>query len=64
MSEKTQKLLVDTGTWGICGICGREAVMFDLNLDINICLDCGAHETFTGWQVGRPPEKPSEKKAG
>jgi len=32
-----------------CGICGGAAV-FDLGLDINVCLVCGAHETTRGWQ--------------
>ena len=36
---------------GTCGICGSSAVSFDYNLDINICLKCGAHETVKGWQA-------------
>jgi len=33
-----------------CCICGSSAVTFDLGLDINLCLKCGAHETTKGWQ--------------
>jgi hypothetical protein len=34
-----------------CGICGRVGVYFDLGLDINVCRNCGAHETTVGWQA-------------
>jgi len=45
--------------WWSCGICGSESVIFDRVLDMNICLDCGAHETFTGWQarIVKGPER-------
>jgi hypothetical protein len=36
--------------WGFCGICGSPDVFFDRTLDINVCRNCGAHETTNGWQ--------------
>jgi len=32
-----------------CGVCGSPDVYFDSYMDINICSNCGAHETFKGW---------------
>jgi len=32
-----------------CGVCGSTQVLFDNGLDINICYECGAHETPNGW---------------
>jgi hypothetical protein len=32
-----------------CGICGSFQVLFDNGLDINVCRECGAHETPNGW---------------
>jgi hypothetical protein len=39
-------------TWGVCGICGHDAVVSDPGLDMDLCLDCGAHETAVGWLAG------------
>jgi hypothetical protein len=35
---------------GVCCFCGSYAVYFDGYRDINICGNCGAHETAKGWQ--------------
>ena len=32
-----------------CGICGSLEVLFDNWVDINVCSNCGAHETPNGW---------------
>jgi hypothetical protein len=40
----------DLDDLGECGICGGRAV-YDSVLDLNICLQCGAHETAKGWQA-------------
>jgi hypothetical protein len=32
-----------------CDICGGKAI-FDAFLDVNVCVDCGAHETARGWE--------------
>jgi ribosomal protein L37AE/L43A len=32
-------------TWGVCSSCGHDAVVSDPGRDIDICLDCGAHQT-------------------
>jgi len=37
------------GQHGKCGYCGARAAIFDWVLDINICTECGAHETTVGW---------------
>lgn len=34
-----------------CGICGSPNYVWDHWLDFHICLNCGAHETVTGWQA-------------
>jgi len=33
-----------------CGVCGSPNVYFEWGMDINICSNCGAHETAKGWQ--------------
>jgi hypothetical protein len=32
-----------------CGFCGSPAV-FDRILDLNLCPECGAHESSKGWE--------------
>jgi hypothetical protein len=39
---------------GGCGICGGYAC-YDLNLDMNVCVQCGAHETASGWTARGVP---------
>jgi NMD protein affecting ribosome stability and mRNA decay len=34
----------------LCGICSSSNVHFDAWLDINLCAECGSHQTAKGWQ--------------
>jgi hypothetical protein len=33
-----------------CGICLSPVIYHDSYLGINVCSECGAHETVAGWQ--------------
>jgi hypothetical protein len=45
LTDPPQATVVSEG----CPFCAG-VVAFDLGLDINVCLGCGAHETTRGWQ--------------
>lgn len=52
-SKPEQKTIPQTFHYefGICGICGAKAVMFDWGSDMHVCIECHARETAKGWQA-------------
>ena len=39
---------VGRSTWGVCGICGHDAVVSGLGLDMDVSSDWGARKAATG----------------